>query len=243
MSHPYKIIIVEDEVFIAEHLCDLLQEYGFEIVANCNTYAEGVAALNNIEYDIAVLDINLNEQNLSGLDLAQLCKAQEKPFLFLTAYSDTATINSAAELQPDAYIIKPILGSALFAAIQVALSHHLKSDTKDEELDYVFIKVGSNNIKVNWHDVEAITHEKNYVRLRSSKFQTQGYLIRASLSSALQSIIPRQMRNSFVQVSRTTIANLKYINAYSDKVLKLPCGSFEIGDSYASGLHAAVVKL
>jgi two-component system, LytTR family, response regulator LytT len=240
MSNPYKIVIVEDEVLIAEHLSELLRDYGFEIVANCNTFDDGQHAINNTDYDIAILDINLDNGLHSGLKLGKLCAEQHKPFLFLTAYSDNDTITQAAKLTPNAYLIKPILGSSLFASIQVALSKHLKENNETEELDFVFIKVGTNHIKIYWNDVEAITHEKNYVRLRSSKFQTQGYLIRASLSSAMQSIIPKKFRTQFIQISRVSIANLSFVNHFTDKEVILPCGNFEIGDSYFNTLQAAV---
>ncbi len=243
MNSNFKILVVEDEVFIAQHLTDVLEDFGFEVIANCNNYNEGKEALLKANYDIALLDINLNEENISGLDLAKICKAQKKPYIFLTAYSDSETISKASILIPNAYLIKPVQGSSLFAAIQVALANFNseRNNYLEQDPNYLFIKLGNKNLKIYWQDVEAITHDKNYIKLVSSSFQTQGYLIRSSLSNALTSLIPQNLKPYFVQINRSTIINTKKIKSYSSKEVELPCGMFDVGETFNQSLLASLI--
>jgi two-component system, OmpR family, response regulator VanR len=72
--------------------------------------------------DIIVVDINL--EGLSGLDLVQTIRKTDLkiPIVFLTAYQDTKHLLQAANLQIDAYIVKPLdfekLGAAMFNCLK-----------------------------------------------------------------------------------------------------------------------------
>ena len=120
------LLVVEDEALIAENLRLTLEDLGYAVLATCYTYAEARQAFApGHRPDLVLLDINLGSPDPAhtGLALAQQLRDRPDgpPFIFLTAYNDLDTIRQATRLQPSGYLIKPVNGAALFAAIQTAI--------------------------------------------------------------------------------------------------------------------------
>jgi len=91
-----RILIVEDNFLVADMLCEVLREYGCEIVgpaANVEwgeKYVEaagGEAALSG-----ALLDVNLNGDTSFGI--AGMLQARGIPFIFLTGYGEQMKLPS-----------------------------------------------------------------------------------------------------------------------------------------------------
>jgi two-component SAPR family response regulator len=79
-----RILIVEDEPFIALALEETLEELGFEIVASISHIADALAFLKREKVDIALLDVNIG---LNKIDpVADALVALNCPFIFTTGY-------------------------------------------------------------------------------------------------------------------------------------------------------------
>ncbi len=61
MSDKIKVLVVEDEAIIAENLKLSLEDLGFDVVDTCYTYDEAINAMDNLKFDLALLDINLKD--------------------------------------------------------------------------------------------------------------------------------------------------------------------------------------
>jgi len=68
MSQEISILIVEDEVLIAQDLKEILEETGYTEIFKARNYHQAIDALNAHQIDIVLLDINLNDTK-SGIDL------------------------------------------------------------------------------------------------------------------------------------------------------------------------------
>ncbi len=79
-----RILIVEDEPFIAMLLADMLEELGFAIAATFPHVAEAQNYLAAAEVDIALLDVNLGNEKIDPI--ADLLAARDCPFIFTTGY-------------------------------------------------------------------------------------------------------------------------------------------------------------
>lgn len=64
MSETRCILIVEDEPLIAMMLEDFLQSLGHEVAAVCESVAEARAAIADRDFDIAILDVNLQGESV-----------------------------------------------------------------------------------------------------------------------------------------------------------------------------------
>ena len=55
-----RVLVVEDEAFIAFDLADMLEQLGYEDVVICNSYGSAEQAMQSEEFEIAVFDLNLD---------------------------------------------------------------------------------------------------------------------------------------------------------------------------------------
>ena len=87
MSHPpagTRVLIVEDDTIIAMTAEDMLDEVGCKTAAVATTVAEALARAQDTEFDIALLDLNLQDEN--SLPVAQHLRDTGKRFVFATGY-------------------------------------------------------------------------------------------------------------------------------------------------------------
>jgi response regulator NasT len=70
--------------------------------------------------DLALLDVGL--PGISGIDFARWLKSTlNVPFLFLSAFNDTETVNAAVELGALGYLVKPLDVLQVLPSIRTAL--------------------------------------------------------------------------------------------------------------------------
>lgn len=79
-----KVLIVEDESLVAMLVEDMLAELGHEVAAIAGRLEQGVQFANDLVFDLAVLDLNLNGQ--SSLPIAVILRARAIPVVFATGY-------------------------------------------------------------------------------------------------------------------------------------------------------------
>ncbi len=79
-----RVLIVEDEAIIAMTAEDMLDEIGCVTAAIAATLAEAHAAASRGDFDVALLDINLN--GVDSLPVAALLEEAGLPFVFTTGY-------------------------------------------------------------------------------------------------------------------------------------------------------------
>ncbi|MCF7858120.1 MAG: response regulator [Candidatus Cloacimonetes bacterium] len=127
-----RILIVEDESMIAADIKYTLEQYKHEVIkifSNGEDVIKNVTALNP---DLILMDIML-EGNLTGIQTGKaILEENNIPIILLTAYADAATVNSAKEISPYGYLLKPFEAKELNAAIEIALIKH-NTEKKLEE--------------------------------------------------------------------------------------------------------------
>ena len=85
-QHVLKILVVEDNLLIAETICDLVSDCGGEVVGPAPDLSRGMALLDQARLDGALLDINLG--GTLSFPLAQVLQQRGVPFVFMTGYDD-----------------------------------------------------------------------------------------------------------------------------------------------------------
>jgi two-component system response regulator MprA len=122
-----RILIVEDEVEIADYLRRGLAFEGFAVEVAGNGYAALVAARERPP-DVVVLDLML--PGLDGMEVAQRLRAGSSvPIIMLTARDSVADRVAGLERGADDYLVKPFAFEELLARIRVQLRRHQAQDT------------------------------------------------------------------------------------------------------------------
>lgn len=108
-----RVLVVEDEVFVALHLKDELTAAGHQVLGPTAKPADAQAYVERGEVDFALLDVNLDGR--SPRELAEALRQREIPFAYVSGY-DEAHIRAN---MPDAPLVpKPLEMSVLHALIE-----------------------------------------------------------------------------------------------------------------------------
>ncbi|MBR2118820.1 MAG: response regulator [Pseudomonadota bacterium] len=78
------VLLVEDEVMIRMMVADMLEELGYTIVAEAGDIDEGIRLVQSTDFDIAILDVNVNGKVITPV--AEAVQMRGKPFVFATGY-------------------------------------------------------------------------------------------------------------------------------------------------------------
>ena len=129
-----KIMIVEDEGIIAMDIRSQLEGFGYDVVATAFTGGQAIALATQHRPELVMMDIVL-KGDMDGISAAQtIMESLHIPVIFLTAYSDPATLLRAKAAGAYGYLIKPFRADELHASIEVALyKHQLERKLKESE--------------------------------------------------------------------------------------------------------------
>jgi len=115
------ILIVEDEAILAMGLQDKLFELGYGSSAAVGSGEQAIQAAREHRPDLVLMDIKLSGK-IDGVEAArQIRERNDIPVIFMSAYSDTDTLQRALLTGPASYLIKPVRLENLGRIIQEAL--------------------------------------------------------------------------------------------------------------------------
>jgi two-component system, OmpR family, response regulator MprA len=140
-----RILIVEDEVEIADYLRRGLVYEGFVVEIAGDGMAALAAARERLP-DVVVLDLML--PGLDGMEIAQRLRAGSSvPIIMLTARDSVADRVAGLERGADDYLVKPFAFEELLARIRVQLRRRQAQDTGE------VLRFGSLSVDLAAHDV------------------------------------------------------------------------------------------
>ncbi|OGR02501.1 MAG: hypothetical protein A2284_12740 [Deltaproteobacteria bacterium RIFOXYA12_FULL_61_11] len=115
------VLLVEDETIIAMELEQTLQDLGHLVVARVTTGEAAIEAAARHNPELVLMDIRLAGR-LSGVEAAAVILSRRRlPLIFLTAYSDDLSLQSAKNLDACGFLLKPVNHSELHVSIEIAL--------------------------------------------------------------------------------------------------------------------------
>ncbi|WP_298998496.1 LytR/AlgR family response regulator transcription factor [Flagellimonas sp. S174] len=226
MENPIKILIVEDNVIIADDMQSMLEEIGYEIVDNVIVYEQAVDVLKNNEVDLVLIDIILASDK-TGIDLGKHIRQHYNiPFIFVTSNSDRATVENAKTVKPDGYLVKPFEQQDLYTSIEIALSnfnYSRKENTKEIAgnegdaftsnsvlKDSIFVKKQHLYYRIQFTDIQFIKADNVYLEVNTAD---KKFLVRSPLKDYLEKL----PKNKFYRAHKSYIVNVDHIDAINSK--------------------------
>lgn len=139
-----KVLVVDDDIALAEMLGIVLRGEGFEPVF-CSNGSDALRVFRESRPDIVLLDLMLPGKD--GVDVCRLIRAESgTPIVMLTAKSDTVDVVVGLEAGADDYIVKPFKPKELVARIRARIR-------RNEEPAIAGLQIGDLKIDVTGHSV------------------------------------------------------------------------------------------
>ncbi|MBF0398548.1 MAG: sigma-54-dependent Fis family transcriptional regulator [Desulfobacterales bacterium] len=102
------ILIVEDEILVANNLKEILENQGYNIIAIVKTGEKAIEKAKDEKPDIIIMDIKLKGK-IDGIKASEIIRFNNNiPVIFLTSYVDEALIERAKITESFGYLLKPI---------------------------------------------------------------------------------------------------------------------------------------
>jgi DNA-binding LytR/AlgR family response regulator len=227
LEEPIKILIVEDNVIIADDMQSMLEEIGYEIVDNVIVYEQAVEVLKDQQVDLVLIDIILASDK-TGIDLGKHIREKyDIPFIFVTSNSDRATVENAKTVQPNGYLVKPFEQQDLYTSIEIALSNFeqrkksLPAEGAEEDAgegftsnsvlkDSIFVKKQHLYYRIYFDDIRFIKADNVYLEVNT---KDKKFLVRSPLKNYLEKL----PRNKFYRPHKSYIVNVDHIDAINSK--------------------------
>ncbi|MEO1669764.1 MAG: EAL domain-containing protein [Cyanobacteria bacterium J06631_2] len=157
------ILIVEDELLIAENLADKLRKLKYNVV---DIVSSGNAAFKKVNAqcpDLILMDIAI-KGNMDGIETAAKIRfVYDVPIIFLTAYADDKTLERAGKTGCYGYLLKLFKDRELHASIKMALNKHREQSQIQESLQS---KIKEYAAKCSPANIDRVTRLPNRLALR-----------------------------------------------------------------------------
>ena len=229
---PYRvnILVVEDELLLAEDIKLRLERMGYHVVAYVPSMQQALEKLKaHPEIDLALLDISLKGK-LDGIDLAKVINTIYKiPFIFLTSHADRALVERAKEVRPYAYLLKPFNDREIAINVEMALANYANnryysgheqpaahlSEEDNSVLHFnesLFLKKDHHYQRVALADITVLEADNNYTTV----YTTHGKYLYSTVLKKMEEKLPGKY---FLRVHRSYVVNINAVSGFEGNTL------------------------
>jgi len=201
-----RILIVEDEILIADMIKRYLVKEGHQVIGTAISFEEAVHLYSLQKPDIALLDIRLSGPK-TGIDFAQVLRKEPQPipFIYLTSQMDKITINKAKETLPAGYLTKPIQKYSLYTTIEIAMHNHV---VKKGNKQNITLADGTKKYQTNFKDILYLQADHIYVKVN---LQNGMQILQRGTLKELMEQLPSE---KFIQTHRSFVINTDHVDQW-----------------------------
>lgn len=168
-----KILLVEDDAFLRDGLCEMLTKEGYLVTA-CTCIADARREIAG-SHNLVILDVMLPDGN--GFDFCTQVRQSGNsiPILFLTACDDEIQIVRGLDAGADDYVTKPFKLLELMSRVRALLRRNTASVIQSSN-----IAIDTNNMTVKKNG-EVVFVTKTEFQILSSLIRNNGIIVTRSL--------------------------------------------------------------
>ncbi|RTQ49158.1 response regulator transcription factor [Hymenobacter gummosus] len=221
-----RCLVVDDDPLAIQVIQNCISHTDFlESAGSCASAIEAAAALRTTPVDLLFLDVDMPQ--MSGLDL--LDTLVEPPMVIMVTSSREYAV-AAFEHRVVDYLVKPVAYARFLKAAQKALETAQTPAAATPSggpitTDHTFVKVDNKLVRVAFDDIRYVEALGDYVHLVTN----QQKLIVYSTMRAVEEKFPPQQ---FVRIHRSTIVNLRHVQAIDDNAVVIDGKHLPIGQTY-----------
>jgi two-component system chemotaxis response regulator CheY len=124
-TESIRVMVVEDNDFVRELVVVMLREIGFREISEARDGKDALHRLDAVNPELIVCDIEMAP--MDGLQFVAALRNHASPefaalpVIFLTSHIDPPKVKQAAQLNVEAYVVKPVQKKQLEARVTTAL--------------------------------------------------------------------------------------------------------------------------
>lgn len=135
-----RLMVVEDESIVRLDLVMMLQDSGYDVVAQAGDGEKAVELAYSYRPDLVIMDIKMPK--LNGLKASEIISNTfQIPVVLLTAYSQSEYIDKAKKANILGYLIKPVTEASLIPAVEIALRQAENANIYKEKLEEMNVQL------------------------------------------------------------------------------------------------------
>ena len=208
-----RTLIVEDNVIVADHLRQIVEEIGGVVVGLARCFDQAMHLMSQ-KPELALVDIQLQGEK-NGLEVMHKLSANGCLCIVVTANNDRAFIRQAAQMSPVAYLTKPFNRPDIIAALELA--RYARNKTSGYDAVQVTTPGGTRSIPVS--EVQYVRADNVYVNVVTD---SRIYVHRSSLADFAQahgcSSLVRVHRSFLVNRDRVQLRRAGYVVIEGEKI-------------------------
>jgi DNA-binding response OmpR family regulator len=210
-----RILIIEDEIKIAEVVSAYLQKNGHESIIEINGES-GQKSFTENEFDLIILDLMLPD--LKGEDICRFIRRRSRiPIMMLTAKVDEASLLYGFRIGADDYLTKPFSPRELIVRVEALLRRSREKITA-QIIDF---DKGKLNIDISKRKVQKNGEE---VHLTPIEFDILEKLVSyPGRIFSREDIISSVMGHDFDGIDRTVDSHIRNLRSKIEENPKSPC--------------------
>jgi DNA-binding LytR/AlgR family response regulator len=249
-AEKINVLIVEDESIVALDLANGLERDGYNIAGIADNAEEAQQLFNDNDVDIVLMDVNIIGEK-DGIDTAmEILRQKAVPIIYLTAFTDAATIDRIKQTHPAAFLSKPYSLTNVRIAIDLAVNNfaisreqqtpgkiipldkesNRNTGSPEREMilrmnDYIFVKSNYVFVKLKLCELLYVEADNNYISIITAE---KKFLLRLSLNQLLDKINYKAL----VRIHRSYAVNINTIQSFNEQEVEINQQHLPIGRNY-----------
>ncbi len=250
METPLRILLVEDDPFVAATIEENLLQAGYLISGKASSYETALKSMRQSQPDLVLMDITLDGPPDGIVTAKELMRIRWVPIIYLTGNSDGDTFDRAKKTFPAAFLHKPFRIRELAAQVDLAMHNFYAGViTGAPDLpDHTFLPTGNGYVRIVKAEIVYVKADRG----SSELFLTPAGYHRLYPGKAYQPIlislnmgrVAAYLPSGFYQLSRSILISLAYLDRIESNRLYVDSHEITIPDGARKSLidHLQVIK-
>lgn len=225
-SEEIKVLVVEDQEGFAQLLQIMLEELGLKQIRKAHTMKQAWALFEAERPDLCLIDIELGEKELAGIDLAENIRkiTPTLPIIYLTVHYSEEIYERCKHTLPSSFMNKELSRLKLHQAIELALLNSGRKEAvilnpKEENLPepkvpwidskHFFFKIGDVYKHISIEEIAFFyaNGKMTFARVNKRNFPTNVQL----------KTLEEELSPNFVRIHKTYLINIAFIESINLK--------------------------
>ncbi|MEI9919063.1 MAG: response regulator [Bacteroidota bacterium] len=230
-----RVLIVEDNVLVAEAIEITLKKHSLDIVGICRSGSDAVKSFREKEVDLVLMDIKLDGK-MDGIEAAsQMLQHRAVPIIYLSDHVDHKHVKRAMNTHPANYLSKPYDEAGLVRAIEIAFNNaQVPKNETITDREEVFVLTDSQQFE------RVYTKEVMYLKAARSYCDVVTDKHKYTVCSSMNHVQEKFGSAGFIRVHKSYVVNSKRITKLAGNIIFINDVELKMGKEYRDELMSVL---